>query len=296
MNSAPSDNPFGPASPDERLVDAALSEHARLGRERHDDELVLRILAETVHRPQTVPSPALRSARRLPMPAIPMIGTIAALLALLLAALSSLPTAKAPQQRFSDEVRFVVHIQEPQASATPQPGSTPVASVLPASGPIGVPTWQVSGLPRPAGLPTIARVDVERYPSVGTALDALPHRSLRSEDLRITADRGQQSEQGLVYEGQVVIEHRDFRIEAVRAQIPSSPSADATLLANGVRVVQPSSQCVAEAEALHFDPAKGELVLTGVSRMETSKGTLAHFQPNDQLVLSSRGFSIETRH
>ena len=47
----------------ERFVDAALSEHARLGRDGRDDELIHRILLETVNRRPAVPQDI--AARRL---------------------------------------------------------------------------------------------------------------------------------------------------------------------------------------------------------------------------------------
>ena len=61
-----------PASADERWIDAALSEHARLGTVGADEELILRILTETVHRPSrlTAVSKAPRDRRSLVIAAV----------------------------------------------------------------------------------------------------------------------------------------------------------------------------------------------------------------------------------
>jgi lipopolysaccharide export system protein LptA len=102
----------------------------------------------------------------------------------------------------------------------------------------------------------------------------------------------------VTYEGDVVVEHALFRIEAssVRVPVPGDASREtsATLQARRVRVVQPGIDCIAEADSLKFDPVSGTLVLTGVSRVETERGELARFAVGEQLVLSAKGFSVET--
>lgn len=291
MNTEPDPIDYSPVSADERWIDAALREHARLGRDGQDEELILRILRETVHRPTRSAAPVTAFRGRL---ALAGLGAAAAVAALALVELSRQPVATDP--RHSDELRFVVRI------ATPSPDPAPAAAAT---------------SPRPAASPPRGRLDIvapdapaqhsmdgtgagdfELITEFGPTFASLPRQTVRQESLRITADRGETTPEGVTYEGNVIVEHAQFRIEAESVQVPApgggAPDPAAPLQARGVRVVQPHLPCTAEARSLRFDPRDGTLVLSGVTRVETERGELARFAPGDRLVLSGTGFSVET--
>jgi lipopolysaccharide export system protein LptA len=292
MNSEIPSTDYSPASADERWIDAALSEHARLGNDGADEELILRILTETVHRPSrsTAVARAPRDRRSLVIAAV----AVAALVALTLVTLSNF-SVDAPSRR-SDELRFVVRIAEmPGQPAERAQSLLPRVAAPPHAGPVEL----VS--PTPSIQDAIANLDpanLELVTEFGPTFASLPRLTVRDESLRITADRGRTTSDAVTYEGDVIVEHALFRIEAASVRVPvagdASRDAGAPLQARQVRVVQPGIDCVAEAETLKFDPVAGTLVLTGVSRVETERGELARFSPGDQLVLSGKGFSIET--
>lgn len=295
MKPEPASSDYLPVSADERWIDAALSEHARLGNEGADEELILRILQETVHRPaRTATAGRPREWRTFAVASV----AVAALVALSLVALSSV-SVDAPARR-SDELRFVVRVVEPAtgAIATAAPTSPRVAAV-PHSGPVEVTTPRLSSSPTLTGP---SNGSLELVTEFGPTFASLPRQTVRDETLRITADRGVSAGDEITYEGDVVVEHDLFRIEAdsVRVPVPggaspeAGPMETAPLQARGVRVVQPGIDCIAEADSLRFDPVSGQLVLTGVRRVETDRGELARFAPGDQLVLSANGFSVET--
>lgn len=295
MKSEPASSDYLPVSADERWIDAALSEHARLGNEGADEELILRILQETVHRPaRTATAGRPREWRTFAVASI----AVAALVALSLVALSSV-SVDAPARR-SDELRFVVRVVEPATGAIATAATTsPRVAAVPHSGPVEVTTPRLSSSPTLTGP---SNGSLELVTEFGPTFASLPRQTVRDETLRITADRGVSAGDEITYEGDVVVEHDLFRIEADSVRVPApggaspeaGPMETAPLQARGVRVVQPGIDCIAEADSLRFDPVSGQLVLTGVRRVETDRGELARFAPGDQLVLSANGFSVET--
>jgi len=292
MNPNSASDDYAPVSADERWIDAALSEHARLGREGHDEELVLRILRETSHRPSRFP---VRSRLASDWRGITAgLGAVAALVAAFLVVLSSLTVD--PPSRRSEELRFVVRVVEPAVpgdavskAATPKPAASrhagPVEVVPPAAPALGQ-------------TPSLATGALELVTEFGPTFATLPRKAVRGETLRITADHVHSAPTEVLYEGEVIVEHARFRIEAENVRVPSPGDPGApdktTLQASRVRVVQPATNCIVEAGSLRFEPLSGNLVLTGVTRVETERGELGGFAPGDRLVLSESGFSVET--
>lgn len=267
MNADMPTDPCAARSSSERFVDAALSEHARLGRDGADEELILRILQNTVHQ-RSATKPTLSLQRREWRAAAVALLAAAALLALLVVALSTF-TYEGSGARRPGALRVVVKTGAPATELSGNPAA-------------------VSGQAQP----TRAAHQIEFELATGS----LPWKTpvgLSREAIRITADRGIVSPQGYAYEGQVLVELGGFRIEA--ASVRLSAPGDEVLLADQVRVTSKDPDCVAEAERLSFDPLSGRLVLTGVSRVETDQGLLARFDPADRLVLSGAGFTVERR-
>lgn len=288
---------FEPTSADERWIDAALSEHARLGREGADEEMILRILSETVHRP----APATRAKssvagfpvvfRRPPLTMTAL--AAAAALVLLLAGLASLKTSNGPRQ--SEELRFIVQLSKPQPALQTLPDAPPKAA-----GDAHLVTLPPDGFHLPATSPDFPALpqSLEIVAEFGPTFAELPREVLRDESLRIAADVRETTATGQAFRGEVVVEHDRFRIEADQVEVAATGDSfrvdHASLLARRVRVLQPLAGCEAEAEFLRYDPLTGNLVLTGVARVSTDRGVLGHFKADDRLVISPTGFSVET--
>jgi hypothetical protein len=282
-------NDPSPPATDERWIDAALLEHARLGC-GDDEELVMRILSETVHRPAAAraakPSFGWRGAASLA-------AGVAAFLALALLVLSSLPArVGSGREGIEDELRFAIRL-----SPTTEDGARPASPTPPT---VAVTARPVSSDAITAAAPgeialSIARLEAGSAPDFIPALAEPPRRGVRHESLRIRADRSESGPGGIVYSGEVVVEHAAFRFEADSVELPATAGEEApTLLARGVRLEQSSPRRLVEAESLRFDPAASSFELAGVLRFECEKGTLARFAPGDRLHLGDGGFSIES--
>src|SRR5690606_1718420 len=117
-------------------------------------------------------------------------------------------------------------------------------------------------------------------------------------NFRITADESLASTDRRLYQGNVVVEHARYRIEAGQVSVPApgrTRSTDATpLLASDVTVTQESPRRIARAKHLRFDPVSGALVLTGVESFTSDEGKLVRFSPADQLVLRGEAFAVES--
>ncbi len=281
-----------PAS--ERFIDAALSEHARLGRDDHDDELVHRILCATVNRNPTTKRDPVESPREWRM-WMAGTGVAAALVGLILLVMSGFKMNRS--ERRSDEFRFLVGFADES-----QRGDAPVNTPLPTrdAQAYSIPLALVA----PAGETKIdpsrleGNFELITVPDTSFVMPPSDRSWIRQENLRITADRSHNSADQLVYEGNVIVEHELFRIEARRVSVPAPGKTDSgysrQLLANEVKVTQQSHLRFAAAEELGFDLISGTLTLTGVKMFQTPEGRLHQFAPNDRLVLDGERFTVES--
>ncbi len=293
MNPTPSPDPLAAG---ERFVDAALSEHARLGNNGRDAELIHRVLLETVHRGgpdrlATPRTPAMSWRLRFAGAA-----AVAALVILAITALS-IPGSGLPERRPSEEFHFTVRFLEPTpaAAVTEADTSAPRIAADRYAGTLSLPSPDT-----PGALPeTPASPNYELITTLGPSFEALPAPGIRREDFRITADESHASTDRRLYQGNVVVEHARYHIEAGQVSVPApgrTRSADITpLLASDVIITQKSPHRVAHAKNLRFDPLSGALILTGVESFTTDEGKLVRFAPNDQLVLRGEAFSVESQ-
>lgn len=278
----------------ERFIDAALTEHARLGPAEFDDELVHRILIATVNRSQTSIRDVKHSTRDWRMW---MTGSAvaAALVGLILVALSTFKMDRS--ERRSDEFRFLVRsgtspeikersIDSPAPIREAEPYRVPLALVGPAAG----------GDIDPSHL--WGNFELITAPDSSFELPPTDRSWIRQESFRITADRSRVSADRLTYEGNVVVEHPLFRIEAreVTVHVPGTSGSGSSqpLLARGVKIIQQSPHRSAVSEKLSFDPVSGKLTLTEVESFETPEGKLRQFAPGDRLVLEGERFTVES--
>ena len=278
----------------ERFLDAALSEHARLGRDGRDAEMIHRILLETVHRRPAIT----RESEKRPViqwrPRLAGSAAAAALVAIGFVTLS-LP-GPGRQVRPSEELHFTVRYLEtppaaekaatnadaPQLAARAYPGTVSLESPALATG----------------SSPGIAPANYELITTLGPSFESLPAAGGRQENFRITADASLASSERRLYQGSVVVEHALYRIEATEVSVPvpgRTLAVDASpLLASNVTVIQELPRRIAHAKGLHFDPLTGSVVLSGVESFETDGGKLGRFAPGDQLVLKGESFSVES--
>ncbi len=276
----------------ERFIEAALSEHARLGRDGSDRELIHRVLLETVNRKPISSPPRTRHADRNYW----IIGGISAAAAAVAAffGLSSLDWRR--EIRHSEEFRFIVRIDEnirETKSATETVEMKTLAerydeplNIVSHSPGYGIDPGNFTG-----SFQLIAASDPF------FAIEPTDRSWIRQESFRITSDASRISKDERIYEGRVVVEHPLFRIEAAKVIIPGVGS-DSTrnqlpLLAREVKVTQKTLDCLASAAELHFDPVSGKITLSGVDRFETTEGTLRQFSATDRLILAGDHFSVE---
>lgn len=279
-----------------RFVDAALSEHARLGKNGRDAELVHRILLETVHRKSdriAIPQRPAMSWRLRFMGA----AAVAALVMLAVAVLSTPGTGLRERERPSEELHFTIRFLESSTAdevAAPDAPAPRVAADFYAGT-----TIPFTSPAAPSTVPTtLAPANYELIITMGPSFEFLPSPGSRREDFRITADESLASSGRRLYQGNVVVEHALYRIEAGEVSVPvpgRPPSGDtSSLLASDVTVTQVSPRRVAHAKNLRFDPLSGALVLTGVQSFAADEGKLMRFSPGDQLVLDGESFSVES--
>lgn len=289
-NSTPDDQLPG----SERFIDAALSEHARLGRDGRDAEMVHRILLETVHRR---PAPTRESEKRTVMQWRPWLAgsaAAAALVALGFVTLSMPGTGR--QVRPSEELHFTVRYLEtaPVVEKAATTAAAPQVAARPYPGPVSLQSPALAT----GSAPGIAPANYELITTLGPSFESLPAAGGRQENFRITADASLASSERRLYQGSVVVEHALYRIEAGEVSVPvpgRTLAIDASpLLASNVTVIQESPRRIAHAKSLRFDPLSGSVVLSGVESFETDGGKLDRFAPGEQLVLNGESFSVES--
>ncbi len=280
--------------PSERFVDAALSEHARLGCDGEDVELIHRILRETVYRssgPARSVNPSRGDLRIWVTGGV----LVAALVAFALVLLSSLEVGR--KERPSDEFHFLVRFSESAELRDPSAGLSPPMRLAER---FVAPLNLVADAASHEADPLALVGSFERITSMESALEIIPSNKnwVRQENFRITADLSRASTDRLVYEGHVVVEHPLFRIEAQEVSVPvsgeSRTGSQHPLLARRVKVTQTSPSRVAFAKELRFDAVSGTLELTGVDTFETAEGKLRQFAPGDRLVLDGEKFTVES--
>ncbi|MEX2579643.1 MAG: LptA/OstA family protein [Verrucomicrobiales bacterium] len=283
------------AAPGERFVDAALREHARNGGSDHDDELVHRILLETVNRPSR-PIPARPDSLDWKSVAIGSTA-VAALVALTVVVLSNFSFRS---ERASNEFHFVVRLVDTDdvAAENGEAGAAP-PSVRPRR--FEEPIDLVASTLELDTLESSAANDFQVVTAFGPSVDPFRAREVRHDRFRITADRVDEPENRMVYSGNVIVEHADFRIEAdtvtvtrpdSRSGSSGSASAARGWTATGVRIEQASRKRAASADRLEFDPASGAFRLTGLGSFTTEEGDRRRFSSEDRLVLTREHYEL----
>lgn len=283
-----------PLPGEERLVHAALEEHARLGSNRNDDALIDRILLETVNKQSVTEVVAARSAA--PWKSLIIgVSSAAAVLALGFLFLEAFQVrdVEAPQK----EVHFVVQILEdsPVDANTSSP-----------------PAPTVAARPNRDRIePTFAKVDAvvrpittgnDYFPETqfGKSLSQLPSQA-QHHGFLISASKVVQTGRETRFDGDVVITHDTWKIKAAGASVPIAGKVEEvpnvqspSLTAFDVVVNQLSPRRTVHAKTLNFDAVTGNLILTGVQSISSPEGKMTKFQASDRLTLTKTSYEVES--
>lgn len=291
MNFAPAMDP----TPEERFIDAALHEQARLGQVGNDDELVAAILTKTILDDTSDEATALSSSRVADRRLwIASAVAAAAVIALVVLGLSSLPyrSGSAPDPEMQFSVRLLP--AEEVVEVAEESNDRPTAAVNPHGNliaPNGFSTSVASDL-------DTAGTYLEITTSFAPSFASFPERPVRRELFSI-ASIDESSEGGkYTYSGNVRIEHQEFLIEANAAEVSTQSSQTSSpeepyLVAYDVILTQFQPARQVRAGKMTFDPGDSAFVLTGVRQLKTSEGDLTRFQDDDRIILTATSLSIK---
>ncbi|MDF1739804.1 MAG: hypothetical protein P1U86_11650 [Verrucomicrobiales bacterium] len=286
-------NHNGPLPGEERLVHAALEEHARLGSNRNDDALIERILLETVNKQSVTEVVAARSTA--PWKSLLIgVGSAAAVLLLGFFFLQSFQVRDSEMPR--REVHFVVQILEDAPVDASPPTTPPTVAASPNQGRIEPTFAKVDAVVRPINSGT----DYFMETQFGKSLSQLPSKA-EHHGFLISASKVRQTGRETQFDGDVVITHDTWKIKAAGASVPiagkvegDSMNQSPSLTAFDVVVNQVSPRRTVHAKTLNFDAVTGNLILTGVQSISSPEGEMKKFQASDRLTLTKTSYAIES--
>lgn len=271
MNSKSDSRDLSPVQ--DRLTDALLAEHARLG-EEPDNELVANILLNTVDAPVEI-------SRHL-KPSRPAFGladwakVAAAVVAILaigtvfLMTSNSGPDQAGSNPRGGERAEQVFHLviqTESRPSDEKKAGSSPfLVSTKPGSKKVLPVDFHDSTSGR---FPDFDMELAELSPpghQFGQSIDELPQINSVRSTFSLASNASTDTEGKIIYSGNVILKHQDFVIHADSLVMERSTGSP-MLKALNARINHGSGDCIAEASTVVFDPAREELVANGVNRL-----------------------------
>lgn len=285
------DPQFEPA-PAERFVDAALREKAHLGEAGRDSELVHRILQETVHRPEVAVGTGMRiaSSRLDPKLILSGVAAVAALVSLALVALNALPFNSNRDTR--EEYHFVVQSAQPLVGSFHEELIPPVPRIEPSRH-----TTHLT-FSSPGSSTDLADTDVsgpfDLPLKFESSFDSLPEKPLRYDRFTISAEDSRAEGNRIVFSGDVLILHNEFRIEADSAIVVLSKDKEQPLEAvvKNVKVFHFASGSTATAGFAGFDPSTGVLELSAVHTVRGNHYADHDWTGGDNLVFAEGRLSV----
>jgi len=283
-------------SPDEALVHSALQEFARNGKGA-DTELVDSILMATVERKTIVPTPPPSLNWRTWTVGV---GSVAALLLLLIGVLSSFPYRSS--ERAHSEIQFSVTFTPDEAktsdsaaaaSRTTRPGTRyrGEVDVIVAS------PGSLSPIPEGAKAATLDAEWTYPIPVMLASEDSVS----REERIEIDSDSVSQESQHLVYSGNVRLRYRSFLISAEEIRLRTDPSEANTafLTAENASFSSKSKPdfpvTAAQAGQLEIDPVSGLIRLHEVALLETLENGKISIVDTQAVSITAAGYAIESR-
>lgn len=280
---------------DERFVNAALEEHARLGSSRSDNALIDRILLETVNKEAV--TEVVAAGTTTPWKSLLIgVSSAAAVITLGFFFLQSYQLQDSGRQE--KEVHFVVSIldESPEATATVA-ASAPSVAAQPNRGTIEPTFAKVDAVVRP--ISSGANYFLETQ--FGKSLSGLPAKALPHNSFLISATEMVQETNQTRFDGNVFIAHETWKIDAATASVPIAGKVEGngdapspSLTAFDVVVNQTNPRRTVHAKRLVFDAVTGNLILTGVESLTSAEGKMTKFQTSDRLTLTENSYAIES--
>lgn len=290
-------NNDAPLPSNERFVNAAIEEHARLGSSRNDDALINRILLETVDKGETTVAIASNNTR--PWRSL-LVGVSSAAAALVLGFFFLQSFQLRESKRQQEEVHFVVRILDETSTGAANNAvveATPSVSGKPSGSPIEPTFAKVDAVVRPINSSASYFLETQ----FGKSFAQLPAKAHRHNSFLISAEQVLRSASETNFEGHVIIAHDTWKIEAATASVPiagivgrNSDETSPFLTAFNVVVTQKSPQRTVHAKELIFDAVTGNLILTGVQSISSAEGEMTRFQESDRLTLTENSYAIKS--
>jgi len=256
----------------EALSDALLREHARLG-SGDDEELISRILVQTVNKATTAPVTPAAAPRMAVRDWIQLGGVVAAVIAVLLISLSMFNVRNgASSDTFHMTVKFVEATKDIQVAAVdlPKPDQK---SARPFQGQI---------LPQVVNGETVSSVTIEDQDfnlitHFEQSFKSPPAKATRIDSITIIAGENNRDGDELVFEGNVIVTHHDFVLKAhsLRLQVTDQESGRVpSFTAEFAEISHLATNSKASAKNVFFDTATSSLVAQGVNSLTTSDGNI----------------------
>ncbi len=260
-----------PTPPGGALADALLHEHARLGTS-DDEELISRILVRTVNKTNAAPVSPAAAHRMAVREWMQLGGAVAAVIALLLIALSMFNVRDgASSDTFHMTVKFVEAAE----------GDIQVASVdLPKPDQKPARPFQGQVLPQVVNGETVSSVTIEDQDFnlityFEQSFKSPPAKATRIDSITIIAGRSTRDGDELIFEGNVIVTHHDFvlKTDSLRLVTASQKSGQVpSFIAEFAEISHLATNSKASARKVVFDTATSSLVAHGVVSLTGANG------------------------
>ena len=267
---------------EDELTGALLAEHARLGK-KTDEELVQTILLNTVDAPvelaRFAPAPPPKFSRGEWLKVAAIVTIIASAAVFLLNRRPGSASAPPPQasqtgrqqETFHLVVKYVEPTQTDRESGAKNSSKSRKRIAARPGARIDVPSEIAANQSGVIQSVKIAQSDFSPPPAeFGHSLEEFPEavRAVRSS-FTLAANETSTSENGgkiVTYRGDVLLRHDQFILEASSLTLNKSGEMP-LLIARGVTLIHRDGRYRAESESVVFDPALGELVAHGLTRL-----------------------------
>lgn len=262
----PEDNYHIPDSPQDRITDALLSEHARLGR-RRDEELVANILRNTVNAPveisQYTPAPKEIFKFRDWARVAAAVAVITVLGIVVLNQFDSGESTLSNGNRQEETFHLVVKYEEVVVGKEKAPANR---KVLVSSHP-GVNKFLPVASATNGSVAPFEMADVDLGPPEARFDGSITNLPEVGSSFKLACNDSTSTGGKVIYSGEVVLDHDHFVLEADSLVIDRSAGPVPVLKAlNGI-LTHREGTYQTEADAISFDPSTGELIARGVHRL-----------------------------
>lgn len=283
---------FDAESPADNLAEALIREHARLG-SRDDEELISRILVRTFGKSATAPVNPSNVQKMTTREWVQMGTAVAAVIAVLLLALSMLQFRNG---RTSDTFHMTVEFVEEPSDEVELTTVTNVSPARKSARPFRNDYYPRIEIGDAVSSVTIEDQDFNLVTHFERSFKSLPVKATRNESFTITSDKSTHLGNEILYEGEVIMKHRDFVLTAAILRLVASEtdsSQTPAFVAEIAEIRHRASSSVATAALVVFDTASGSLIASGVTNLRNAAGEAqAIDDANEHLVFNGARMEI----